>query len=358
MNGTANHFEFSSRRVPCPSCGSKRSFSPVTGCPESGKCHACGTFIPPNRNASNAREGILTTPGGKVLNLTDARRKPRNDDGEVPPEDILQSLVPLVRAQKREPCPDRPSMPECAAFDELAVKFEYESGLSRMEAETQAAKALGYFSDYPNTPMLKKIPEELTLLRHESAFAATITELTRPTILSEWYVGLSSDGGTLFWYINREGRFRNCKKIWYAPNGWNRLRDTQHPPHFLYKGNPVPLYGEWQLVSCRGTVVLVESEKSAMILSCYLPGYSVLATGGSESLTERRASVLQGRTVNILFDRDEAGTRGAERAHAILSKVGSHAKIINPYELWPDAPDGYDGADALYNEIILGIKHG
>ncbi len=202
MSGTSDRFQFSNKRIPCPSCGSKRSFSSVAGNSESGKCHACGIFIGTTATTSNYNDGIITTRGGRVLNVDkNAHTTSNNNSENTEPShrDVLRSLLPLVHARKRASCPKRPGLPECPgvpecdAFDELAAKFEYESGLSRMEAETQAAKELGYFSDHPNTSMIKIIEEALSLLRRESAFVALLTELTRPTILSEWRVGLTND---------------------------------------------------------------------------------------------------------------------------------------------------------------------
>jgi Domain of unknown function (DUF6371)/Toprim-like len=361
MNATGERLSFATKRVVCPACGSGRWFAPVIGAPGAGKCFACGEFLPPNRTPDYGNEGILRTRTGSAINLNaPATITPPDDEREVPREDVTRSLMPLIRCRKREECFDRQGVPECDDFEELAGKFEYESGLNREESEAQAARIVLGLENNINNPMTQIIHEEITLLRRENPFFATITELTRSTILSEWNVGLSSDGAVIFWYCDVKGRFRNAKKIWYDADGFHRLREGRHAPHFLYRGNSVPLYGEWQLSSGREheSVALVESEKSAMVLACHVPGFVVLATGGSESLTERRARVLRGRNVNILFDRDDAGTRGAERASRILSKIGARPKIINPFELWPDAPDGYDRADAIYDEIILGIKHG
>ena len=51
-------------------------------------------------------------------------------------------------------------------------------------------------------------------------------------------------------------------------------------------------------------VVLVESEKSAVIGSAIFPGYVWLATGGKSQLREEKLRVLTGRTVLLFPDAD------------------------------------------------------
>jgi hypothetical protein len=39
---------FSSKRLCCPHCGARRGFAPIVGDDGTGKCHACGLFVPPD----------------------------------------------------------------------------------------------------------------------------------------------------------------------------------------------------------------------------------------------------------------------------------------------------------------------
>ncbi len=239
---------FATKRIQCPACKARHGFAPLLGSPGAGKCHACGAFFPPNSKVDLSNDSILRLRTGNVINLNvSAKIDPSTNEREVPSEHVSRSLDYLIRCNE--------------SFDERTAIMENDGGLSRKKAEHETARELGLASTNLNIPMTRIIEEETTLLRHESAFAATITQLTRPTILSEWHIGLSSDGATIFWYADANGRFRNGKKIWYGPNGWNRLRDHRHNPHFLYKGNPIPLYGEWQLTPPeRRPFALFESE--------------------------------------------------------------------------------------------------
>ena len=65
------------------------------------------------------------------------------------------------------------------------------------------------------------------------------------------------------------------------------------------------LFGEHLLSSNPDkVVVLVESEKSAVIGSAIFPGYVWLATGGKSQMKEEKLRVLSGRTVLFFPDAD------------------------------------------------------
>ena len=338
MSEIHKRLAFASKRVPCPECKSRRGFAPLTGAAAAGKCHSCGRFIPPNRKLDYSKEGILRTRMGSAINLNvPAKTEHHNHEPEVPNEAVTRSLEYLVRCNED--------------FAERAAIIEYDGGLSRQEAEREAAKELGFICENPNTLMTKIIEEEPTLLRRESAFAATITQLTRPTILSEWHVGLSNNGAVLFWYVDCNGRFRNAKSIHYDCDGWHRLRDNSHGPRFLYPGYPIPLYGEWQLTPDeRRPFALFESEKTAIVASVHLPQYVCLAVGGHELKNERKASVLRGRSGIILFDREPSTIASAEEASRTLTKIGANAVVEDLARIYPGIPPDWDLADIILNQ--------
>ena len=114
------------------------------------------------------------------------------------------------------------------------------------------------------------------------------------------------------------GRVRTGKVMQYNPNDGHRVKDGQASAvdwiHSLLKRRH-ELAEEWQLSQCLfgehllGTypdkvVVLVESEKSAVIGSAIFPGYVWLATGGKSQLREEKLRVLTGRTVLLFPDAD------------------------------------------------------
>lgn len=52
--------------------------------------------------------------------------------------------------------------------------------------------------------------------------------------------------------------------------------------------------------------MIVESEKTAFIMSCFYPQFVWLATGGCENMKDEKLNVLAGRTVDIIPDTDIA----------------------------------------------------
>lgn len=105
-------------------------------------------------------------------------------------------------------------------------------------------------------------------------------------------------------------------------------------------------------------VVLVESEKTAVIASYILPEFVWIATGGANRLTGnspeaiRRATTLLHRKVLVFFDADQAGERCTTETIATLRRAG--AKAASPEEtkkarksIFGDRSDGTDIADLL-----------
>jgi len=80
--------------------------------------------------------------------------------------------------------------------------------------------------------------------------------------------------------------------------------------------------------------------------------YDLLAVPGASTFKPEWARFLTGRTVRLLYDADEAGRKGQERAAKVLRDAGvSDIAVLR----WPDGtPDGYDIGDLCKtNESIV-----
>lgn len=137
-------------------------------------------------------------------------------------------------------------------------------------------------------------------------------------LMQEYRLGATRDGAVIFWQIDRNNKVRTGKVMQYNPEDGHRIKEGHSSAvnwiHSILKKQKV-LVEEWQLSQCLfgehllsvypdKVVVLVESEKSAVIGSSIFPGYVWLATGGKSQLSADKLRVLTGRTVILFPDAD------------------------------------------------------
>lgn len=140
--------------------------------------------------------------------------------------------------------------------------------------------------------------------------------LTR--LLEEYRLGATRDGAVIFWQIDRNNKVRTGKVMHYNPEDGHRIKggltSAVNWIHSILKKQQI-LPEEWQLSQCLfgehllksnpgKVVVLVESEKSAVIGSAIFPGYVWLATGGKSQMREEKLRALTERTVLLFPDAD------------------------------------------------------
>ncbi len=172
---------------------------------------------------------------------------------------------------------------------------------------------------------LKSIPEKSTsyiagkilkssLQQHEeNHFIQYLVSLFGNDIASDlvgkYYIGTSRhwEGSTVFWQIDNAGRIRSGKVMLYDPVTGKRVKEPfSHITwvHKLLKQEEFALkqcfYGEHLLKDKTKPVAIVESEKTAIIASAYLPQFTWLAVGSLNNLNPEICEVLKGRFV-VLF---------------------------------------------------------
>lgn len=132
-------------------------------------------------------------------------------------------------------------------------------------------------------------------------------------------LGMSRNGGVIFWQMDRSRRIYDGKIMYYRPDCH---RDHQHCPtwvsselkRFYLAGTP-ELAAELQFPHCLfGThliregdepVAVVESEKTAVIMSEIYTNYLWLAAGGMNELSAIKLFPLRGRKIILMPDTDE-----------------------------------------------------
>lgn len=118
---------------------------------------------------------------------------------------------------------------------------------------------------------------------------------------------------TLFWQISKDGEVRAGKSIPYLKNG-HRDKADPFPANWMHakkryeewkKGKELHqcLFGEHLLNEFPDKpIMVVESEKSALIMSVIWSRYLWVASGGSGNLSADKLNVLRGRNVTLMPD--------------------------------------------------------
>lgn len=129
--------------------------------------------------------------------------------------------------------------------------------------------------------------------------------------LVKYHIGTSKHwrGATVFWQIDLEGKIRTGKVMLYDPKTGKRVKKPHNHiswahsilklEHFNLKQC---LFGEHLLQQSNKPVCVVESEKTAVVASLYLPDYIWLATGGLQYLNLRLFQNLKNRQVILYPD--------------------------------------------------------
>lgn len=146
-------------------------------------------------------------------------------------------------------------------------------------------------------------------------------------------------GSAVFWQIDINGLVRTGKIMCYNPENGHRIKEPQafvswaHSElHLLDFHLKQCLFGEHLLKSSASSpVMLVESEKTAVIMSHFIPDYIWLATGGKNGCFNRDAmQVLQGRDVTLIPDL--AATEQWKAKSALLSGICKQVSVSDILE--------------------------
>ena len=100
----------------------------------------------------------------------------------------------------------------------------------------------------------------------------------------------------IFWQIDEEKRIANAKRIHYRADGH---RDKIVPPIVMYPDNPQCLFGQHLLAEAHPDqpIAIVESEKSALIMSLVKPEFLWMACGSLNNFNETFLKPLCGRLI-------------------------------------------------------------
>lgn len=141
-------------------------------------------------------------------------------------------------------------------------------------------------------------------------------------------LGTSEDGGCIFWSVNSQLQVQKSKISYYDANG--RRTRTFRVPYKNSDGYYNCLFGcqhIYEEVKGRDIVILVESEKTAIVGYINLPQYVWVAYGGINGLTPSKLQPLVGHTVLIIPDMSENAVNIIYQKIPEMIEMGINAKI-------------------------------
>lgn len=171
-------------------------------------------------------------------------------------------------------------------------------------------------------------------------------------VFQDYAIGATRRGDVIFWQVDDQGRIRSGHIMQYnrqghreGYQGWVHARLIEQkllPSDFVLRQC---FFGQ-HLLPLRpdATVCLVESEKTALILSAVHPAMLWLATCGSSGLTAEKLSVLRGRRLVVFPDSGCLG-KWSQRLRQAQGISYTLSEQLEQY------PPNTDLADLLLNDI-------
>ena len=189
--------------------------------------------------------------------------------------------------------------------------------------------------------------------------SAQFGETETMKLMKKYKVGTSKywEGATVFWQTDNQNRVRTGKIMLYNSETGKRVKEPYNHVTWvhsvLHKGDynlKQCFFGEHLLSENKNRpVALVESEKTALIASYYLPQFLWIASGGKNGCFNANSlSVLAGRNV-VLFP-DLGATDYWQSKIRLMKSCGIEVQIFDYLEANASEAErkkGYDIADYL-----------
>jgi len=175
-------------------------------------------------------------------------------------------------------------------------------------------------------------------------------------LISQYFIATSNfwNGATVFWQIDTQGKVRTGKIMLYSPITGKRVKNLELPIYWVHKAIKQPefelrqcLFGSHLLIDKTKPVAIVESEKTAVIASIYLPQFIWLAAGSLTNLNAEKCSILKGRTVTLFPDLngfDKWSSKAKELSHLANFTVSD---LLERKATKAEREQGFDLADYL-----------
>lgn len=176
-------------------------------------------------------------------------------------------------------------------------------------------------------------------------------------LVNSYFIATSKlwKGATVFWQIDAEGKIRTGKIMLYNPTTGKRVKEPFNHISWVHKALKQP---EFELKQClfgehlinqdlSKTITIVESEKTAIIASVYLPQFVWVAVGSLTNLNAEKCNILKGRNV-VLFPDLNGFEKWSSKAKALshLAKF-TVSDLLERNATEAEREQGFDLADYL-----------
>ena len=359
----------------CPSCG-QRKFSPYidfhTGKPidekHCGRCcreRSCAYHMTPSEwfkeHPQEKREWL---PREQYVELMRQRKKEAREACLLDPlrsDASLSPLVPLKEEQFSFVCPSVMKLSE-STVPTLRGTSEVEQG----ETERRGSEKIITYLSHMSTLCTQTRSDKNHLARW---LCTQFPEEQVAEVLARYRTGSTRDGRIIYWQIDHRGQVRAGKVMAYNPDGHRRKGgsgnvcwvhsikidgikfDEMLAPQCLFgehlaSPSNSPSMGRTQSSLCKksatvtrsiegggqggGSLCLVESEKTALIMSLVCPDRVWLATGGKANFKESMLWPLLGHEVAVYPDAD-ALRDWKQRIHQLNRELGHSLYIPTGY---------------------------
>lgn len=193
-------------------------------------------------------------------------------------------------------------------------------------------------------------------------FRDTEYERTAVEVLKRFRVCTYVDDKSVIWtcfpYIDKEGRICDIKIMRY--DGLKRVREGYSVKYFARgvlhkeKYETAPCLFGMQFLTNEKPVVIVESEKTALLCSVKYPDVVCIASGGCSNLNEDKAKLLKGCDVKIFFDEDVTAEDRRSKIE-LLQKYCNSVNLPTPEEEYRirNCGEKSDIGDVIIQDILL-----
>ena len=147
-------------------------------------------------------------------------------------------------------------------------------------------------------------------------------------VINRYYLG-TYKSKVIFWQIDEDFNIRTGKIMEYNSETGKRNGTPSWVHNYVKQDYKTCLFGLHLINVPNKPIAIVESEKTAVIMSYVNPYYNWLATGGISNISNAKLDILKGRDITLFPDHD-AYDQWVIKA----DKTGLRYKISKECELW------------------------